>query len=1053
VLRWSLKDSNTYLEECIRRHLRPIRLLAAVTVFCFAVPAHATDPNRSILQYARARWGTDRGFPGGPVSCFAQTPDGYLWIGTAKGLARFDGVSFRVFDNAGAGSLPIGPVHDLLVDGDGNLWILLESTKILRYRDGQFEPGSGRAEFGITSILRLRDRTVVLSSLALGPLTYRAGRFELLTTDDLTPSELAATKQLDTRTTRLSWAPGLRPHRLATPSSPILAMAQTGDGRIWLGTLDRGLFYIEGGRVTAASKGVSVRKIRCLQRLDNQELWVGTDHGVVRWNGRKLTDAGLPASLKHFQVFAMIRDRDSNIWMGTSAGLLRFNSKGLSMEERAHQPVRKVTALFEDREGNIWAGGASGIESLRDTAFVTYAADRIPSESYGPIYGDSAGRQWFGPLEGGLWWVKDGRIGIETEGPIGRDVVYSIAGRKDELWLGRQHGGLTVLRFKSDSVTSKTYTQAEGLAQDSVFAVHASRDGTIWAATLNRGMSEFRDGRFTTYTTANGMSSNTVTSIAEASDGTMWFATPNGLNALTRRHWHVLGVRDGLPSADVTCLFVDAEGVFWIGTSRGLAFLVSGRVKVLRQTLEPLNEQILGMAEDKGGWLWIATSNHVLRVKRDKLLDTAITDADVNVYGLSDGLRGLEGVKRHRSVVPDAQGKIWFSLNRGLSVVDPDRVERPTPLTLIHVETILADGNAVDLNKPALISAARQRLTFSYAGLNLAAPEDLRFRYRLDGFDSNWSKPVTTREMTYTNLGPGKYRFRVIASGDDGRFSSREVVVPFQVLPLFWQTWWFRLSELVSCVLLIFAFYRVRVHQLARQYSLRLDERVGERTRIARELHDTLLQTIQASKLVADDALEVSSDPVRMLRAMEHLSVWLGQASQEGRAALNALRTSTEQTNDLADAFRQAIEDCRTGSQIQTSLSVDGEARDLHPLVRDEVYKIGFEAIRNAFMHSGGNHLDVRLSYGQNLGMRVKDDGVGIDSAVVDQGKDGHFGLQGMRERATRIGARLTVVSSSSTGTEISVVIDGRIVFRNPHAAPLQKIKEIFRRSRASDLN
>jgi signal transduction histidine kinase len=217
---------------------------------------------------------------------------------------------------------------------------------------------------------------------------------------------------------------------------------------------------------------------------------------------------------------------------------------------------------------------------------------------------------------------------------------------------------------------------------------------------------------------------------------------------------------------------------------------------------------------------------------------------------------------------------------------------------------------------------------------------------------------------------------------------------------------------------------------MRRIIELRLEERVSERTRITRELHDTFLQTIQGSKLVADDALEEPGDPVRMRRAMEQLSAWLGQATKEGRAALNSLRASTTLRNDLAEAFERATEECRMQSAVEVSFSVVGDARDMHPIIRDEVYRIGYEAIHNAYTHSGASQLEVELRYANDLALRVSDNGTGIDPAIADRGKDGHFGLQGMRERAARIGGKLTLASSSNSGTEIKLTVPGGIIFR-----------------------
>jgi ligand-binding sensor domain-containing protein len=279
-----------------------------------------------------------------------------------------------------------------------------------------------------------------------------------------------------------------------------------------------------------------------------------------------------------------------------------------------------VLSLFEDREGNLWTGTEHGVERLRDTAFVTYgAADGLPSENNGPVYVDATDRTWFAPLSGGLYWLDHGQVGSVNEAGLNKDVVYSIAGRKDELWVGRQRGGLTHLVSQGGAFSSQTYTQAQGLAQNSVYSVYQAADGTVWAGTLSGGVSKLSNGKFKTYTIDNGLASNTVASILATSDGTMWFATANGLSALWNGRWIAYTIRDGLPSENVNCLLEDSTGVLWIGTAQGLAFRGSGHIQVAIGAPGLLQDQILGLAEDRNGNLWIATSSRVLRVNRDKL--------------------------------------------------------------------------------------------------------------------------------------------------------------------------------------------------------------------------------------------------------------------------------------------------------------------------------------------------------------------------------------------------------------------------------------------------
>jgi len=325
-------------------------------------------------------------------------------------------------------------------------------------------------------------------------------------------------------------------------------------------------------------------------------------------------------------------------------------------------------------------------------------------------------------------------------------------------------------------------------------------------------------------------------------------------------------------------------------------------------------------------------------------------------------------------------------------------------------------------------------LEIDYTAPTSITPEKVRFRYRLDGRDTEWQEAGTRRQAFYTDLRPGTYRFHVIASNGDGPWTDEGATVAFNVAPAWYQTRTFDVLATLCAGGILSALYRMRVRHIARTMRRQFDERLAERTRMARELHDTFVQTIQASKLVADDALEHPGDTAYVQGALERLSQWLDRAVQEGRAALHSLRASTTQVNDLADAFRRATTEELKPPSMAISFSVVGEAKDIHPIIRDEVYRIGYEAIRNALTHSAASHLDVELRYGKDLTVRVTDNGVGIDPMVARRGKDGHFGLQSMRERAGRIGARLDVMSSTA-GTEVMLVVPGRNLSQ-PGTAP-----------------
>ena len=667
-----MRNSNT-------SHKRSCAHLGAILVAVLAVQdAAAIDPARAMSQYVRERWTTDRGFPSGPVYAITQTPDGYLWIGTEAGLLRFDGWNF----NLASANVPLfqsSSVIGLLPDAHSNLWIRLLGPRLLVYRNGRYEDPTANQRYSNVTAMSLTNRGSMLAAVGdYGASVERQGRFETLT----------------------DWK-GL-------PRSPVIAMAQTTNGDIWMGTRDAGLFRTAGGRFVPVTTGLPDPKINCLLAGPGNELFVGTDSGVVRWDGRELTPVVQPSG-RRLQALAMVRDKDGNLWVGTdSRGLLRINRSGVSELPVGNRQA--VTALFEDREGSLWIGSDSAIERLRDSDFVTYSSlEGLPVGGSSPVFADARNRIWFAPAAGGLWWFKDGEHGQVAADGLASDIVYSIAGTADELWIGRQHGGLTRLHVEGGSIAAATYTHRQGLAQDSVYSVFRSRDGTLWAGTLSAGVSRFRKGAFVTYTVPNGLASNAVASILETSDGAMWFATPTGLSELANGVWRTWTTTDGLPSDNVNCLLEDSGGVQWAGTSAGLTFRRSSRFEVPRNHPPSLAEPILGIAEDRYGWLWVSTSNHVLRVRRDGLLNGDATDRDVRSYGVADGLRGIEGVKRDPSVVKDLAGRIWFSTNQGVSVVDPARLTAAAVPAIPRIQSILADGKSIGLEQDAPRSARNEQ--------------------------------------------------------------------------------------------------------------------------------------------------------------------------------------------------------------------------------------------------------------------------------------------------------------------------------------------------------
>ncbi len=1018
-----MKVLNTFRDGLNPLHQLWSRVLVGVVGLCLTNVALALDSNRTMAQYIHEQWGAEKGFLGGTIYAICQSDDGYLWIGTERGLVRFDGSQFTLIQRPLGNGGPIGPVRGLVSDAEGNLWIRLNGPHLLRYRDGDFDEPAARLnleDVAFTALSRDSKGDVLLWGLGSHALRHRDGKFQRV---------------------------------VATPDTGavVIAITETPDRKVWLGTRDAGLFNIEQGRLVDVFGQRETRSINTLLPTTSGGLLIGTDTGMEYWDGTTLTTAQLPSAIRQLQVLSLAEDRQGNFWVGTDHGLLRMTSKlSVSGDLSNHTQEPEVTAVYEDRDGDIWYGGLRGLERLRDGIFTTYAAAQgLHSQTNGPVFVDASGRTWFAPLEGGLYWLQDGRVGQITAAGLDKDVVYSISGSDGQLWVGRQRGGLTVLTQKRNSFSSRSYTQADGLAQNSVYSVHQNRDGTVWAGTVNAGVSRLKDGRFTSYSTASGMPSNAISSIVEGYDGTMWFGTPNGLASLAvNGGWTNHTASDGLPSSEVRTIFEDSKHVLWIATSAGLASFHGGHLESTRNLPDSLREQIFGIAEDRSGSLWIVTSDHVLEVNRGRLLRGVLDDSSIQSYGIMDGLPGVEGVRRDRSVVADSLGRVWFSLNRGLVVADPKFAAGYSAPVRARIETS-PPGARSNLKAELTYPAGVRSITLTYGSTSLSAPERTRFRYRLAGSDQGWSDVVSAGHVIYSDLRPGNYSFQIVASSNNGLWNGPATIVPFVVEPALWQTNWFRALCAMALVLAFAMIYRFRMYQLTRQLNVRFQERLAERTHIAQELHDTLLQGFVSASMqldVAEDQLPADSPVKPVLGRILQL---MREVNEEGRNALRGLRTSGTDSQSLDLAFSRMRQEFCVDDTIGYRVVVHSEARPLRPLIRDEVYRIGREAVLNAVLHAHPQMIEIELEYASTyLRMLVRDDGCGIDGQVLQTGREGHWGLAGMRKRSESIGAALRLRSRPGAGTEVELTVPAGVAFGSQSSGAISQLIPWLRREK-----
>jgi signal transduction histidine kinase/ligand-binding sensor domain-containing protein len=1008
--------------------LRCLRQLT-VTLLCFvcAAGANALDPSRSLSQYVHKSWNADNGFLGGTVYAICQSQDGYLWFGTERGLVRFDGVDFSLIQRPVPNFGPIGAVRGLVSDVHGNLWIRLDGPSLLRYRDGVFEDAAARYSLYDTAFTAMTldvHGEMLLWGVMSQTMRFRNDRFER------SPASEAI-------------------------SGVAISGEQIRDGSIWVGTRDSGLFKIQDGNLNSVLPS-SIGSVNALAVAEHGGVWVGTDNGLLLWDGSRLSRPASFAQIAKLQILTVIRDRQGNLWAGTNHGLVKISpSLEVSADFLQAGSATKITAVYEDRDGDVWFGGQQGIERLRDGMFTQFSiAAGNPTRDQGPVYVDEEGRTWFAPVSGGLWWLKQGHTGHVTLDGLGNDVIYSISGGGGEVWLGRQQGGLTELTSSDEGFVAHTFTHADGLAQNSVFSVHRNRDGTVWAGTVSAGISVLKHGIFTNYSVANILGSDAIFSVDEGFDGTMWIASPGGLASYSSGRWSEYKTADGQPLPDVHTTIEDAHHVLWLATSTGLAYLNDGQIKLLRGVPEQLREEVLGIAQDKDGFLWIVTSDHVIRVNREELLADSVEDSSIVNYGASDGLTAYKGSRRDRPVVADSAGRIWLSLARGVAVGDLSKSPGYTSPVGVHIESVLAGGRAVNLGEGMNLPAGTQTVTFRYADTNLSVPDRIRFRYRLEGSDHGWNNVADLREAAYTHLGPGHYRFHIAASNGVGEWNGLETTLPFVIEPALWQTWYFQLACWLLLLSLAAFAYRWRLALLSAQMNWRFQDRLDERERIARDLHDTFFQSIQGLLLSFNTATSAlpKDEPTRKI--LEATLIQSDQVMLEGRQLVLDLRGTKSQQSDLPQELAEYGSRMQKDYGITFELAVQGTIRHLHPIASRDLCNIAKEALCNAFRHSEGRSIEVELTYDPiELRIRVRDDGIGIDPKILKQGsREGHWGLPGMRERAKKIGANFEIWSGTGTGTEIELRLASNIAYTsNSQKRALDGLCRLWNRRRGAN--
>jgi signal transduction histidine kinase/ligand-binding sensor domain-containing protein len=986
--------------------------------------ASALDPHRLISQYAHTTWRVQDGFPNSP-QMITQTSDGYIWIAGGGGLLRFDGVTMTPLVSQKSFPTDAG-INWLLGSRDGSLWMATYRT-LNRLKDGAaftFPIGKGN----VPSIAEDYAGTIWVTRNHVDP---NEGPLCRIVGNDLT---CYGNDKSD-----------------GNPAKFGTALAADASGDIWFGCqmlcrwngssisqyLQEQMDHPLGDGVVAVAAGAA------------GSVWVATDgvgpgFGVRYYSHGTFTSYVVPGfDGATIRAVALFVDRQQTLWVGTESEGLYHVHDGHADHYGAAQGLtgNEVHSIYEDREGNLWITTDKGMDLFRDIPIVSFSStEGLSGSDLSAVIARNDNSVWVG-LKGALAIIRPDSVSLTTMagGHSIQDVCALLEDRLGQVWVGINRTVMIYQLGKFFEIKGQDGRPLEDIGK--ILALTEDIDGNIWAVARDQPKHLDHLLRIKDHRVQEDISIASLVPrgrfLAANPAGGIWIGTGDGKLA-HYLHGAANIVSNGRGGATTPAVMfsisVDSAGVVWGATNRGLYRWDRGALSVMDEH-NGLPCSAFGAAlMDRTGSLWLDGMCGYLRISAADLARwVAHPEAQVTVttLGALDGAApgwNADRIQPNAATAPD--GRLWFVGASSLQMIDPGRsYKNPTPPP-VHVEGLVADGKSYSPNSPIALPPLTRDLHIDYTALSFVMPQRMGFRYILEGRDAGWQDPGLRRQAFYSDLRPGSYRFRVIASNNDGVWNKTGATLDFKVAAAWYQTVWFRSLCLLVGVLLLWAIYRLRVRRIAGAMKARFDERLAERTRIARDLHDTFLQTIQGSKLVADDALSATTDLSHMRLAMEKLSTWLARATEEGRAALNSLRTSTTEVNNLTDAFRRALEECRIHSSMEVSLQVSGQTQEMHPIVRDEVYRIGYEAIRNACVHSHATQLSVELSYAQDLRLRIRDNGAGIDPDIVHGGKPGHFGLQSMRERTARIMGKFIVESSVGSGTVVTLTVPGGIIYR-----------------------
>ncbi len=968
------------------------------------LPARQAAP--PLEDMAHTSWTRRDGAPS-DIAALAQTSEGYLWIGSRLGLFRFDGLQFQSYPfHSGDPQLPASDISALAADRDGGLWIGYRMGGISYLKDGRkvdYDRSSGLVGES-TEQLVCRDDGSVWAT-ADGRLMHLDG----------------------SRWQNYSAAHGL-------DSDGLYSLFFDRDGDLWTAAKQHVYVLRRGERrfVAVAEPGTTVNQFA--QRPDGQ-IWVTDAWKSVRPlepDGKR--PQGQPQPVRVPGVPVMVVDRQGSLWLAHDfGGLTRIRFPGGDRREVDNYGAGngltdgQTRALLVDRQGSVWVATARGLDRFRHSPVRQFSGVRL--DYYPALAADRTQGIWFNDMDKPLMRLRNGQLSF----------------------IGVGHGSSTLFQDGSggmwllDPITHEFFRYPESggeperiampeVARDvETWCLGQDVDGALMAGFEGHGLWRYR-GQWQRMSDS-GLPQESPLSLMRGACGRVWLGYAHNQVALQDGSgWHLYGPAQGLELNSVFAFYDEGE-LMLAGGSDGLAFRDRRGFHNLRLREPGLLRGISGIVRDRSGDLWLNAGLGVLRLPASEL-QAALHDPhypmDFQLLNERDGLIGSPAqTKPTPSAVMDRDGTLWFATSGHLVSVDPAqaRLEGAAPNVLL--QAVLVNGS---VRRPAsdmsIVEDAHRLKTveFDYIGVDLQAPDRVHYQYMLEEQDREWQEVGTRRQAYYTNLAPGRYRFRVRAASGTGQWSELSAPLALTIHPAFYQTGWFYLAIALLALGMLWLIYRIRLHAITAKMQERLEERAGERVRIARDLHDTLLQGVQGLVLRFHYAAEKlpPDEPVRelLMTALDRADQVIG----EGRDRVRQLRADRSAPGDLERELGRAIEALKDGTAAEITLSVTGHPRRLHATVQDELYCVGREALTNAVRHASAAKIVVELAYETRvLSLRCCDDGCGVDQDILQAGfRQGHFGFLGMRERAQRLGCKLELRSARDAGTAVEVRVPGR---------------------------